>query len=204
MLVAANKGLFGDIIEKVFVEFTHYVEMRPQAEIYVVGKVGEQMMKELGLKKRYTVVDLPDGKEEKGWQELVGYLQVYEKVRVFYGEFVSLANQRAVDRVFSGKFWQQVSRGLDRESLRYLYEPSVEKLAKRFEGEIFESVLGQTLKEAELAKYASRLMHLDGAIGRIEERSKKVKDEMWWWLKREENRKQNLRMVSFYAQGGSL
>ena len=59
---------------------------------------------------------------------------------------------------------------LPREKFLYLYEPTEAAVAEVFTKEIAAAVFDQTLKESQLAKFASRLMYLDTAIEKIDEK----------------------------------
>jgi F0F1-type ATP synthase gamma subunit len=72
----------------------------------------------------------------------------------------------------------------------YLFEPTVEDIAKIFEGEILASVFQQTLHESQLAKYASRMIALDRSVDNIERRLSGVRGEEVRIRHKLQNRKQ--------------
>ena len=73
---------------------------------------------------------------------------------------------------------------------KYLFEPSLETILIFFEKEIFASIISQTIKESELAKYAARMVALDSSIQNVKEALKKVELQKRLIAHREANKKQ--------------
>ena len=58
--------------------------------------------------------------------------------------------------------------------VNYLFEPSVEDILEVFQSEILASVFGQTIYESQLAKFASRILHLDDSLQNVDQRLQTV------------------------------
>lgn len=194
ILIAANSGLYGDIIDKTFSAFIEYIKTN-KADVFVIGKTGEDMIKETGQKISYQLISFPDDKiEEKDINELLSKMLGYRKIVLFYGKFRNIAIQLATFRTLSG---DTVSKALvNPEELKkirfhYLYEPSLLHVSDLFANEILESLMEETLREASLAKFASRLMHLDSAIDKIDDSIKTLVSQKRRIQKTVSNKKQN-------------
>lgn len=174
VLLSANEGMYGDIADKIFSDFLRRAkEKSSTTDIYVIGKVGADLMKMLAPTIPFTLLALqPREKAENLFSAIIKQLVVYTKIELFFGEFESIARQNPVSRVLSAtevELTKQKWAGDTLVKLKYLYEPSPEHVADTFATQIFAGIMEQTIKEDELAKNASRLMHLDNAWTKIEE-----------------------------------
>lgn len=171
VLLSVNTGLYGDIVYKILSAFVHHVSSAP-TDCIIVGKRGQLLFNELLPKMPYTFIDFPDNKlDTEHIVAMAELLSQYREVRVFYGKFESFISQVPADTVLrSGQ--QQTGVSADKSSaghpaVLYLFEPSLQQVAKFFETEIFTSLVEQVLHESQLAKFASRMYLLDAAVGRI-------------------------------------
>ena len=102
---------------------------------------------------------------------------IYREIIIFYGKFESLINQQAFASKISGDllgtYQKAVATKKDvKKSLLYLYDPDVYQVSKFFGEEILMASVEQMFRESQLAKQASRLMHLDMAVNQIDEKVK--------------------------------
>lgn len=76
----------------------------------------------------------------------------------------------------SGELLKQLIPGHEEamKHMRYLYEPTLVDISQIFGNEILASTFEASLREAQLAKFASRMMNLDLAMERIDEQLQKV------------------------------
>jgi ATP synthase F1 gamma subunit len=175
VFVSANSGLYGDIVDRVFEEFSGYVK-KTNPEIVVLGKLGVKMMSDRLPGRLFNYYDfLDDGVEAESFRMIMRYLIQFEKIMVFYGQFRTILNQQPVVTSVSGDAVAAeeevvVDAAGKMVAKRYLFEPSIEELAKVFEGEILASVFEQTLHESQLSKFASRMLALDRSVENIEKR----------------------------------
>lgn len=170
VLLSANAGLYGDIIQKTFQAFLQYV-LTVKTDIIIVGKRGKTMFDEHMPNMRYTFVDLPDAAIEVDQiAHLTKLLTTYKEIRVFYGKFESFVSQIPASSVLGGI--PQVSAKTPKahrptSAMLYLFEPSLKEIARFFETEIFISLFQQLIQEGHLAKLAARMYQLDNATENI-------------------------------------
>lgn len=173
LFVAANANLFGEIIHLVFADFLKYIEANPGVKIYVAGNVGVNLMQYYADKFSFEELVISDEEiSSEVLTEIVAKLSKHQKIHLFYGQFYNIVLQEARLRSLSGEILAgsaEEIHGQDDLHLNYLYEPSPQTISSKIGTEIFASVCEQTLNEAQLAKFASRLMHLDRALSKTNE-----------------------------------
>ncbi len=160
-------------------------------------------MKMLAPGVKYNSIAVPEG--EEGFRQVVASLWGYKQVEMFFGQFESLARQEASSREVSATEIELTQRDWSGEvvaTLKYIYEPDVQAVSKIFGQEIFKGILDQTIKEGELARSASRLMHLDQAIGKIDENLGRARGKYLKAVKRVSGRKQNTMLAGYRAKSG--
>jgi F0F1-type ATP synthase gamma subunit len=205
VLVSANGGLFGDIVEKVIAEFVTYVQNN-NCEVYVMGQWGANLVRRYMPELKFEYVSMPDESlPTEVLSSIIARLGDYREVKFFYGQFVNIARQEPTSRRISGELRMDFLPHDEQEQrtrqLKYIYEPDFAEVGRKFGQEIFAGVFDNTLREAQLAKYASRLMHLDQAISRMDIRMVALGHEEQRAKKREENRKQSLRVAASKMKG---
>lgn len=191
--ITANAGLFGDIIDKTFLPFLEFIK-KSSVDVYIVGKVGEELMRELGENVPYHTFSLSDDKiEEDVFREIILKVISYKKVHFFYGKFKSVAIQDPDVAKVSGRFLPEPGEkaNMNKDAkFSYLYEPSLWHVSQVF-GEVLASVLEQLLKESQLAKFGSRLMHLHDSIENVQKKVSGLQKEKRSMRKKNINKKQN-------------
>lgn len=184
VFVAANSGLFGDIVERTFVMFVDYVNKnRGQdgtlIDPVIIGKLGLRMLNDRKINFLYNYFDFPDDHVDyDSVNMMMRYLLQYERIIVFHGQFKSLVYQEAVVTGVSGH--ELVAKQQDTpadERVSYLFEPTLKDVLQTFEGEILSSIFAQAMHESQLAKFASRMFNLDRAMENIENRMKDLSSE---------------------------
>lgn len=170
VLLSSDQGMYGDIIDRVFANFLHEMKARSTASIFVAGRTGAELMRLLSPDTHFTLLSMPK-LTDNVLPNLIKTLFVYQRVTIFFGQFENIARQEPNVRTLTAgtlELTKQQWAGEVNIKLKYLYEPTVEKIARVFSEEIFTGVFEQTFKEGELAKSASRLMHLDQALVTID------------------------------------
>jgi len=206
VFLSADAGLFGDIIDKILVDFLSFVE-KNKADVFIAGKLGVELMHSYAPRIKYQYFELSDDKinmEEFG--EVVKKLLEYQKISVFYGKFVSIVIQNSSVSTMSGKSLEEFEKSEDEKEKEikqrhYIYEPSLEAISEKFGNEILTSVFEQTVRESQLAKYASRLMHLDFALENVDERLKTIHSDRRRIKKRINGKKQTERVARLISVG---
>ncbi|MBI2637569.1 MAG: F0F1 ATP synthase subunit gamma [Candidatus Sungbacteria bacterium] len=172
VLLSANTGLYGDIIQKTFSLFSETVKNQ-SGDVVVVGRVGKTLFEENMPGAQYRYFDFPDDKiEPEQLKVITDQLKEYEKVIVFYGAFKNFVEQTPSYSDISGDILG--SEAVSTERVNYFFEPSIGAVAYFFETEIFASLLEQVFHESRLAKLASRMVLLDGAMLNIDGATKKL------------------------------
>lgn len=167
VFISANEGLYGDIINKTYELFSQFISKR-EADSVIIGKLGVKIITERNPTLLYNYFDFSDrGLDMDNLGLIMRYLLQFEQIYVFHGKYESLLNQTPSVSSISGD--QSVSSGTQGEDHRYLFEPDISEVLKMFESQIMATLFQQTMHEGQLAKFASRLFHLDEAVGSIEE-----------------------------------
>ena len=178
--MSAKAGLFGDLIERIVNQWLSYVKEN-RVEPVVVGALGKRLVEERSPSLRFEYLDLEDKHmPEEDLKELSLKLNHYPKVRVFYAKFENIASQEVVNGDVTGlimELQQEISKEEAKRS-RYIYEPSVNVISDKFGKEIMTSLVGGMAEENQLSKYASRLLHLDRALDKIDEELGKLRIDL--------------------------
>lgn len=165
VFMAANTGLYGSIVNKTAILLGEYLD-KNEAEVTIIGKVGEAIFQQRYPGKKYTFFEFPDNAvEPEKLKSIITHLLAYEQILVFYGQFQSIVSQEPIIASLDGN--ADIQDGQERPLVRYLFEPSLEKIIVFFETEIFGLIFEQTMRESQLAKHASRMFALDRAIQNI-------------------------------------
>jgi len=188
VLLSANTGLYGEIVQSTFSLFMQEVR-KNQSEVTIVGKHGLGLFIADEPNRPYSYFDLPDDKVETNQlSSLVKHIVQYEEIHVFYGKFQSVIKQLPSRFEISAEI--TLSEEKSKSLVHYIFEPSLEKILMFFETEIFASLLEQVVRESLLAKYASRVLAMDRADGNIKEELNKLGFEKSRINHRVGNRKQ--------------
>lgn len=173
VFISANTGLYGDIVQKTFDLFLKEIKGQ-KTEVVIIGKLGLFLFEKANIGIPYTYFDLPDQNiDSQKLREIAIFLLKYEKIKVFYSQFQSIIKQEPVVSDISGNLLAQEEKEGE-IVIKYLFEPSLEKILGFFESEIFTSIFEQTVRESSLAKFASRLIALTEATENINKRLKNV------------------------------
>jgi F-type H+-transporting ATPase subunit gamma len=167
-LISANTGFFGEVVKETFKKFIADVR-KENLEVTIIGKMGRALFVSEEPKRPYVYFDLPDfGVDAQKLTEVIKHLVQYEEIRVYFGKFESLITQKPeVQSISSGT--PAVGKP-SKSDVYYLFEPSIEEILMFFETQIFASLFDQSLRESQLAKFASRILAMDRATQNIEKK----------------------------------
>lgn len=172
VFASANAGLYGDVVGKTYDLFLEFVQKR-QADAVIIGKMGVRLAYERNPELLYNYFDFSDnGLDTSNLGLIMRYLLQFERIYVFHGKYRSLISQDPVVTSISGD--DVFSSAHAFENNLYLFEPNIEEVLKLFEQEIMTTLFGQSLHEGQLAKFASRLFHLDQATENVDNELKKI------------------------------
>jgi len=194
VFLSSNAGLYGNIVQRLSDEFIKYVQSN-KSDVLVIGRLGKKLFEEGLPGHPYTFFDLPDTNiESMDVEKLSNLLIGYEKIYIFYGRFESVGVQRPTVLDVVGQNIEeeeeQQNQQTNTQQVKYLFEPSLEEIMIFFEEQIFTSIIEQTLKESELAKFASRMITLDSATENVKADLKNVYLKQRLLEHREKNKKQ--------------
>ena len=187
VFISANQTLYGNIISRVFKDFKKDLE-QTKVDSVVIGRIGKGLMEREDIDSRVEYFDLDDYKPE--WdkiQEITEFISQYEKITVYYGEFLSIANQVPARSDISGG----VTLGTPVKTVKdYFFEPTPEKIMEFFETQVIANLFHQKIYEAQLARFASRLITMNEATKNATDKLDTLNDDFLKLKKYVRNKKQ--------------
>ncbi len=179
VLLSANTGLYGELVPQTFYKFLE--DWKTQGtEATIIGKLGLSLFLEEAKGRPYTFFEYPDyGGDPSKLSDIVAHLVQYEKIRLYHGKFVNLIRQEPAvsDLEAETPIAKYDPNEKEEKGDKFLFEPSLQDLLVFFETEMFGSIFEQTLKESQLAKFASRMFAMDQAGENIKALLKKMRLE---------------------------
>jgi ATP synthase F1 gamma subunit len=173
VFIAANAGLYGDIVGRVFDSFIHEVRTK-NTEVTIIGKFGLSLFLSAEPTRPYTYFEYPDyGDSPEDLAQITRHLVSYEQIHIYYGKFKNLAYQEPVSIVIAAETDLGKESG-EEKITQYLFEPDLSDILAFFEGEMFTSTFEQAIHEAQLAKFSSRMIAMDKAGEKVKDELKKV------------------------------
>lgn len=164
VLLSANTGLYGNIVRKTFDLFSRDLKRAP-SDVVIAGKFGRKFFEEVFSNRPFKFFDFEDaGLDIKNAREILRYVLRYENIIVYHGLFENILEQKPVKTVVTGTMGlPETVKSANAKSNRYIFEPSLEEIVSFFENEILSSIFNQSTYEANLSKFASRMISLDRA-----------------------------------------
>ncbi|MBW6441839.1 F0F1 ATP synthase subunit gamma [Patescibacteria group bacterium] len=198
ILLSSNTGMYGDIIINTFNLFLDDLK-KEDADVVIVGKVGQRMYDNLGDGREYEYFEMFDnGIDEPGIKKLIEHVTNYSNVVVYHGSFKSVLSQVATRTEVPVEL-KRIEQSLKTYDDKFLFEPSVEKVAEHFEKQIESLIFEQVVFESCLSKFASRMVNMDIASDNIGEKIRHTNIDM----KKAKHKDLNSSMQSVIF-GGSL
>lgn len=194
VLITSDKGLYGSAFDGLGKEFFEFLSSN-QADAFVIGGMGVDLMK---ANSKASFVEI--AADKSSLDSLWSALSQYQEINIFYLRHDSLAKQSMERLKISGDALPQDGQLYEYDKtkqLRYIYEPSVSEVVDVFAKEVLSFLAEQTMKESDLAKFAARLMYLDGCLERNTQNLSKAMKQKMTLTKRQINRSQNARMVNY-------
>lgn len=198
VFVSSSTGLYGDLIDSIFVKFSNFIKANPKFDRVVVGKLGNSLMQSYNKGVDFTYYDMADeGLVDAEYKTVLAKLMQYKRIHLFYGKFKNIVTQETWTQVISGQVLGNIQELVNtNESLKFIYEPDPEFVSKVFSEEIASSIFSQSIDENKLAKYASRLMYLDLVIEKIDD---KLNTLAFQGIRAKKRRTESKQLVSFAA-----
>lgn len=167
VLMSANTGLYGDIVEKTFELFLADIK-KSKTDIVIIGRLGRTLFEQWSSNTPFTYFDLPDSSIGYGdFRPIIDHIVNFQRAVVYHGAFRTILTQSAVATNISGDDLLKGEGEGGGVLEPWLFEPSLEDVLIFFETEIFSSLFVHTIHEAQLAKYAARMVTLDQADDNI-------------------------------------
>ena len=177
ILLSSNTGMYGDIIINTFEIFKEDIKDKDY-DIVIVGKVGQRMYENLGKGKEYRYFDMLDnGIDEPGIKNLIENITEYSNVVVYHGSFKSVLSQ-VPTRTEVPVELKRIEQSLKSYDEKFLFEPSVERVAEHFEKQIESLIFEQVVFESCLSKFASRMINMDIASENISDKIRQTDIQM--------------------------
>lgn len=170
VFIAANNRFYGDILNKVFSLFLKDAK-NSNDDIIIIGSLGKSMYDNLGPGKDYQYFAVGDeiSITLENLRSIIEKLGNYSKVDVYYGQYESFFNQKAVSVNITGDLSEKKDITNEKENF-YYFEPGLEEILVFFETQIFASLFKQTVYESQLARYASRVGAMEEALVAVDKR----------------------------------
>lgn len=189
VFLAAKTGLYGDIIEKTFNLFKEEAR-KGEAEVTIVGKHGLSLYLADMPDHPHTFFDIPDiNFTAADLEPVIRHIVQYEQIHVYFGQFVNVAKQIPDMLTISAEISLK-DEGVKKEKESYIFEPSLEEILIFFETQVFGALFDQSVRESQLAKFASRVMAMDQADDNIDKALSSLNVDRLRVLHRLRNRKQ--------------
>jgi len=188
VLISANTGFFGDVVKQTFRKFMEDVA-KEEMEITIIGRLGKNLFLEIEPNRPYTYFELPDyGVDLAKLSEAIKHLVQYEAIRIYFGKYQSVVTQTPTTLAIAAG--TPIAGNVKGPETAYIFEPTVEKILMFFETQIFASLFDQSIRESQLAKFASRILAMDRATENINDRIKDLQLERLESSHRLANKKQ--------------
>lgn len=166
VLVSANNKLYGELIPKICRLFMEHAE-KSNSDLVIIGRDGKNFVQAHGLKRPYQYFEIPDTNiNHESLKPLLGYLLPYASVLLFCGKFNNVVSQEAIAASITGDQPAGEDTRSNEEKKKddsFLFEPSIEYVMDFFESQIFSIILSQTISEAQLARFGSRIQAMESA-----------------------------------------
>jgi F0F1-type ATP synthase gamma subunit len=194
--ISANSGLFSNILEKTYHEFTAYLQKHKEATPIIIGEFGKNLYASEYPTSPFIYYRIGEDKtSDSVIKKITEDLSKYSGVVIFFAKFESMASQNTTVLDVSGEdaFNAEVIKKQNLSMIpatHYLFEPSLEKIILFFETEIFAGIIQQAVTESDLARYASRITTLDMARENIDQQLRKTNLEKRFAIHRLMNKKQ--------------
>jgi F-type H+-transporting ATPase subunit gamma len=175
VFLSSNTRLYGDVVVDTFNNFLREIREK-DVEATIIGRYGLILFRQVEKGRPYTYFDFPDNEiDTKQLMSIISHLVQYEEIHLYYPKFENVITQRpSVFKISAGSTITE-ARPKEFKYVSYIFEPSLEDILIFFETEIFTSVFEQTIRESQLAKFASRLVAMDIAQGRIKDKISEAK-----------------------------
>jgi ATP synthase F1 gamma subunit len=176
VFISANSGFYGKVVGETFKDFLEKTR-QDKSEITIIGKLGRSLYREAEPNRPYSYFELDDfGVNQDQLSKAVEHLVQYEVIKIYYGKYYSVVTQKPdVVEISSGT---PIQENMPEPKNHYIFEPNVDKILIFFETQIFASLFDQSLRESQLAKYASRILAMEEAGENVNQELKRLDGDL--------------------------
>lgn len=195
VLISANTRLYGGILKETFTQFIAEVK-QTRSEATIIGRAGlSSFQDELG-RAPVTYFDFPDDRvDRKQLGIIISHLVQYDAVKFFYPTYKNVLVQ--IPQMMEISAQEPLGMLPKVKKKKFHFEPSLEEVMAFFEQEIFATYFEQTIREAQLAKFAARASSMDRASENITGQKRTILSFERVLLKRLANKKQISAMAAY-------
>ena len=181
--------------------FTHLKnKINDKTNLFVLGQVGEEIIKRHFPRRAYTLIELPRNNQPGNFTEVLQKLIAYDSVDVFFPRFQNVMAQEVITSNLSGEeSFILESQKIERKTKRnFLFEPELEKILEFFKGEVFKYLFAKSIEESRLAHLGARITVLEQSRRFSDELEKKARFTLLKARKMLANKKQRNRLAGLY------
>lgn len=190
ILISANSKLYGEVINTVFQRFYEFSKS-PNVDLLIIGKLGKELYERESDKKNYLYFEIPDTDVFiQDIQAIMYHLIRYDDIDVYYAHFENILHQSAlVSNITGDEPFEVEETAPVKNQTKFFFEPDLEEILTVFKTQVFIALFKQTVHEAHLAHYASRVTAMEQALVNVERQSQILYSEQRKAHKQEENKK---------------
>lgn len=173
IVITAEGGFSGDIDQKLIKVMLEDYDEKKQ-DILVIGHHGAMQLAQRGVK-FIKYFKMPTKDKNINVEPIIRYVQMYQKTKVYYQEYVSLMVQDVKRIELSAAVQEQgkISEEVDKKEIitseNTIFEPSMYRVIDHLERSMLQIAMSQLILDSKLAQYASRFRAMTASHERAEE-----------------------------------
>lgn len=196
VMMSPDTKFSGSINNQIFRDFATFAEQNPQAEIVIVGAIGQQHFTTKFPDRQFEGYSLPDRLSQfEDLRPLMNKLIKYSRVEIFFGQFLNLVKQQPRQQNISGSQSNATKTGVLTDKRDFTFEPELKVMLRFFEIQIFSVLLLTSHHESYLATLGSRITTLETAAEAVSDQRKQLKHQRLMLYKKQKARKQRQRLA---------
>lgn len=167
ILVSTDRGLCGGLNTNLFKATLELIEQKPDTQVLVIGRKGQDFAIRSGLQIIATFVDLPDTLK---FQDILPILEIaipgflngtYSEVHIAHMKFIStLSQQVSFSRLLP--FSQEFVAEPEAKS-EYVFEPSAVEILNRLLPAYLETMMYQVMLDSRASEHSARMITMQNA-----------------------------------------
>lgn len=167
ILVSTDRGLCGGLNTNLFKATLEFIEQRPETQVLVIGRKGQDFAIRSGLQIIASFVDMPDTLK---FQDILPVLEIaipgflngtYSEVNIAHMKFIStLSQQVSFTRLLP--FNQEFDLDPEMRS-EYVFEPSAAEILNRLLPAYLETMMYQVMLDSRASEHSARMITMQNA-----------------------------------------